>query len=79
MRGQDAPGPGAPTHPVWVYNMPANPDVQIRDKTEAFSMHIREMRVAGPLFAVGQRTANPDQERIGNVVRVSRVGRSARL
>lgn len=35
---------GAPTHPVWVYNLRADPDVQIRDKTEVFSMCAREVQ-----------------------------------
>ena len=37
---------GAPTHPVWVYNLRADPDVQIRDKTEVFSMRTREVQDA---------------------------------
>ncbi|MCX2982805.1 nitroreductase family deazaflavin-dependent oxidoreductase [Halieaceae bacterium IMCC14734] len=34
---------GQPKNPVWVYNLRANPDVQIRDKTEVFSMRVREV------------------------------------
>lgn len=34
---------GRPTNPVWVYNLRANPDVQIRDKTELFDMRVREV------------------------------------
>ncbi len=37
---------GAPKHPVWVHNLRADPDVQIRDETEVFSMRVRE--VQGP-------------------------------
>lgn len=37
---------GAPTHPVWVYNLRADPDVQIRDRTEVFSMCAREVQDA---------------------------------
>ncbi len=34
---------GRPANPVWVYNLRANPDVEIRDKTEVFKMRIREV------------------------------------
>lgn len=34
---------GQPKNPVWVYNLRANPDVEIRDKTEVFKMHVREV------------------------------------
>lgn len=34
---------GAPKNPVWVYNLRANPDVEIRDKTEVFKMRVREV------------------------------------
>jgi deazaflavin-dependent oxidoreductase (nitroreductase family) len=34
---------GAPKNPVWVYNLRANPDVEIRDKTEVFKMRAREV------------------------------------
>ena len=34
---------GAPTNPVWVYNLRVNPDVEIRDETEARSMRVREV------------------------------------
>jgi len=34
---------GAPTDPVWVYNLRVNPDVEIRDETEARSMRVREV------------------------------------
>lgn len=37
---------GAPTHPVWVYNLRADPRVRIQDKTEVFSMRVREVRDA---------------------------------
>lgn len=37
---------GAPTHPVWVYNLRANPNVQIQDKTEIFSLRVREVQGA---------------------------------
>ncbi len=34
---------GQPKNPVWVYNIRANPDVEIRDKTEIFQMRVREV------------------------------------
>ena len=35
---------GAPKNPVWVYNLRANPEVQIRDKTEVQNMRVREVK-----------------------------------
>ena len=34
---------GQPKNPAWVYNLRADPNVQIRDKTEVFDMRIREV------------------------------------
>jgi deazaflavin-dependent oxidoreductase (nitroreductase family) len=34
---------GAPKHPVWVYNLRANPQVEIRDRTEVRRMKVREV------------------------------------
>ena len=34
---------GQPRNPVWVYNLRANPDVEIRDETEVFKMKVREV------------------------------------
>jgi deazaflavin-dependent oxidoreductase (nitroreductase family) len=34
---------GAPAHPVWVYNLRANPAVEIRDQTEVQAMQVREV------------------------------------
>ena len=34
---------GAPTHPVWYYNLKADPNVEIRDKTEVYAMRVREV------------------------------------
>jgi deazaflavin-dependent oxidoreductase (nitroreductase family) len=33
---------GAPTNPVWVYNLRVNPDVEIRDETVARPMRVHE-------------------------------------
>ncbi len=34
---------GAPKHPFWYHNLKAEPDVEIRDGTEVFSMRVREV------------------------------------
>ena len=34
---------GAPKHPVWYYNLKADPNVEIRDETEVFSLRSREV------------------------------------
>jgi len=34
---------GQPKNPVWVYNLRANPDVEIRDATDVFDMRVREV------------------------------------
>jgi deazaflavin-dependent oxidoreductase (nitroreductase family) len=34
---------GAPTNPVWVYNLRANPAVEIRDHTVTQPMRVREV------------------------------------
>ena len=37
---------GALENPVWVYNLRANGDVEIRDRTEVFEMRVREVEDA---------------------------------
>src|SRR5438093_12719537 len=34
---------GAPTNPVWVYNLQANPTVELRDHTAVKPMRVREV------------------------------------
>jgi len=34
---------GAPTHPVWVYNLRANPAIELRDHTVVQPMRVREV------------------------------------
>jgi F420H(2)-dependent quinone reductase len=34
---------GAPTDPVWVHNLRANPDVELRDETQVRRMQVREI------------------------------------
>ena len=37
---------GAPKNPVWVYNLRAHADVEIRDMTEVYRMQVREVEDA---------------------------------
>ena len=34
---------GAPKHPQWYHNLKADPNVEIRDKTEVYPMRVREV------------------------------------
>ena len=34
---------GAPKHPFWYHNLKAEPNVEIRDKTEVYAMRVREV------------------------------------
>ena len=34
---------GAPTNPLWVYNLRADQNVEIRDEAEVYSMRVREV------------------------------------
>jgi deazaflavin-dependent oxidoreductase (nitroreductase family) len=34
---------GAPKHPQWYFNLKADPNVEIRDKTEVYQMRVREV------------------------------------
>ena len=34
---------GAPTHPVWVYNLRSDVSVEIRDETNVYTMQVREV------------------------------------
>ena len=46
---------GSPKNPGWVYNLRANPDVEMRDKTETLKMRVREV------------TDNQERERLWNI------------
>ena len=35
---------GAPKHPLWYYNLKAEPNVEIRDEAAVYSMRVREVR-----------------------------------
>jgi len=34
---------GAPKHPLWYHNLKANPNVEIRDRSEVYAMRVREV------------------------------------
>ena len=34
---------GAPKHPLWYHNLKAEPDVEIRDEADVYSMRVREV------------------------------------
>ena len=56
---------GQPKNPVWVYNLRANPDVQIRDRTEVFEMRVREVvdeEERAKLWAAGVEAYPPYEE-----------------
>ena len=38
---------GAPKNPVWVYNLRANPEVQVRDRADVHAMRVREVKDEG--------------------------------
>jgi deazaflavin-dependent oxidoreductase (nitroreductase family) len=37
---------GAPKHPLWYHNLKADPNVQIQDKTEVYTMRVRKVEDA---------------------------------
>ncbi len=56
---------GAPKHPLWYHNLKADPDVEIRDRTEVKTMRVRE--VADPaererLWKIAVKAYPPYQE-----------------
>ncbi|MFP6772857.1 MAG: nitroreductase family deazaflavin-dependent oxidoreductase [Alphaproteobacteria bacterium] len=56
---------GRPENPVWVYNLRANPDVEIRDKTEVYKMRVREVTddaERGPLWEASAAAYPPYNE-----------------
>ncbi len=48
---------GQPKNPVWVYNLRANPDVEIRDATDVYSMRVREVTDEAEREAIWQVSA----------------------
>lgn len=65
---------GAPTHPFWYYNLKAEPNVEIRDKTEVRAMRVREVVDADErqrLWAIAVAAFPPYQsyqEKAGRVI-----------
>lgn len=56
---------GAPKHPQWYHNLKADPNVEIRDKTEVFKMRVREVVDADErerLWHIAMKTYPPYQE-----------------
>lgn len=49
---------GQPKNPVWVYNLRANPEVEIRDKTEVIEMRVREVDDAAERTALWQASVD---------------------
>ena len=41
---------GREKNPVWVYNLRANPDIEIRDETEVSKMRVREVEAGAAAF-----------------------------
>jgi len=48
---------GQPKNPVWVYNLRANPDVEIRDATDVYKMRVREVTDEAEREAIWQVSA----------------------
>jgi deazaflavin-dependent oxidoreductase (nitroreductase family) len=56
---------GAPKNPVWVYNLRANPLVEIRDRHDTWSMRVREVVDAGErsrLWAIAVQAYPPYED-----------------
>ena len=56
---------GAPKHPQWYFNLKAEPNVQIRDKTEVLQMRVREVTDPGErrrLWQIAVKAYRPYQE-----------------
>ena len=65
---------GAPKHPYWYHNLQADPNVEIRDKTEVYAMRVREVEDAEErqrLWAIAVAAFPPYQsyqEKAGRVI-----------
>ncbi len=64
---------GAPKHPRWYHNLKADPNVEIRDETEVYSMRARDRRPGREAAALGYRRKSisslpgvPRQDRPGH-------------
>ena len=64
---------GAPKDPQWARNLRANPDVEIRDKTEVHAVRVREITDAAErkrLWQVAVKAYPPYEEYQGKTLRV---------
>ena len=67
---------GAPKHPVWVYNLTAEPNVEIRDGTIVQSMRVREVidtEERNRLWAIAVKAFPPYTEYQNKTSRVIKV------
>ena len=56
---------GAPTHPLWYHNLKADPNVEIRDGVEVYSMRVREVEDSAEkqrLWDIAVEAFSPYQE-----------------
>ena len=56
---------GAPKHPLWYHNLKAEPEVEIRDEAEVYSMRVREVVDSGErgrLWDIAVKAYAPYQE-----------------
>jgi deazaflavin-dependent oxidoreductase (nitroreductase family) len=56
---------GAPEHPLWYHNLKADPNVEIRDKTEIYAMRVRQVVDPGErerLWKIAVKAYPPYQE-----------------
>jgi deazaflavin-dependent oxidoreductase (nitroreductase family) len=63
---------GAPKNPVWVYNLRANPLVEIRDLQDVHAMRVREVTEEGErarLWAIAVQAYPPYEEYQGRTTR----------
>jgi deazaflavin-dependent oxidoreductase (nitroreductase family) len=63
---------GAPKNPVWVYNLRANPVVEIRDLQDVHAMRVREVTEPGErarLWAIAVQAYPPYEEYQGRTTR----------
>jgi deazaflavin-dependent oxidoreductase (nitroreductase family) len=63
---------GAPNNPVWVYNLRANPLVEIRDLQDVHAMRVREVAEPGErarLWAIAVQAYPPYEEYQGRTTR----------
>jgi len=64
---------GAPKHPVWVYNLRANPLVEIRDREDVKPMRVREVvdrAERSRLWAIAVRAYPPYEDYQQRTIRI---------